>query len=64
MKDFDTSQDSKIDMQEFIAGVGRWLQVAKGNNVNSRSGSMKYIDDYHTVIIIMYSAFPNYFTIL
>ncbi|GFP79631.1 hypothetical protein PHJA_000106600 [Phtheirospermum japonicum] len=47
LKDFDISLDSQVDLPEFIHGVGRWLEEAKGGASNV-SGSMKYIDEYHT----------------
>ncbi|KAL3638515.1 hypothetical protein CASFOL_017886 [Castilleja foliolosa] len=46
LKDFDISLDSQVDLPEFINGVGRWLEEAKGRASNA-SGSMKYIDEYH-----------------
>lgn len=39
MKDFDTSLDSRVEFDEFVDGVGRWLQEASGNS----------IDDFHRV---------------
>lgn len=36
LKDFDTSLDSNVDFNEFVAGVGRWLQEARNS-----------IDDFH-----------------
>ncbi|PIN16029.1 hypothetical protein CDL12_11325 [Handroanthus impetiginosus] len=47
MKDFDTTQDLKVDENEFIDGVGRWLEEAGGTKASNHAGSMKYIDDYH-----------------
>ncbi|KAL8032049.1 hypothetical protein ABFX02_13G068500 [Erythranthe guttata] len=48
IKDFDTSLDSQVDLNEFIAGIGKWLEEAKGARGGSnQAGSMKYIDDYH-----------------
>lgn len=50
MKEFDTTRDSKVDLAEFIVGIGRWLQEAKvANDSNHAADSMKYIDDFHTV---------------
>ncbi|XP_073128700.1 sodium/calcium exchanger NCL [Henckelia pumila] len=46
MKDFDATRDSVIDYDEFKAGVGKWLEVARGGNGN-HSSSMKYIDKFH-----------------
>ncbi|KAL8512234.1 hypothetical protein ACS0TY_018619 [Phlomoides rotata] len=49
MKDFDKSNDVKVDLQEFIAGIGRWLEEARGGqDSNHHSDSMKYIDEFHT----------------
>ncbi|KAL9145821.1 hypothetical protein ABFS82_13G068800 [Erythranthe guttata] len=48
IKDFDTSLDSQVDLNEFVAGIGKWLEEAKGARGGSnQAGSMKYIDDYH-----------------
>ncbi|XP_073312186.1 sodium/calcium exchanger NCL-like [Primulina huaijiensis] len=46
MKDFDTSNDHNIDFGEFISGIRRWLEAARGGTAN-HSSSMKYIDDFH-----------------
>ncbi|KAG8386380.1 hypothetical protein BUALT_Bualt03G0142800 [Buddleja alternifolia] len=48
MKDFDTSLDSEIDMNEFVLGVGRWLKEAKGANGSNHANSIKYLDEFHT----------------
>ncbi|KAL6529686.1 hypothetical protein OROGR_015309 [Orobanche gracilis] len=47
LKDFDSSLDRQVDLNEFINGVGRWLEEAKGGRVSNNVGSMKYIDEYH-----------------
>ncbi|PIN16031.1 hypothetical protein CDL12_11327 [Handroanthus impetiginosus] len=47
VKDFDTSQDLRVDENEFIDGVVRWLEEARGTKASNHAGSMKYIDDYH-----------------
>ncbi|PIM99932.1 hypothetical protein CDL12_27561 [Handroanthus impetiginosus] len=47
MKDFDTAQDLRVDTNEFIVGVGRWLEEARGTKASNLAGSMKYIDDFH-----------------
>ncbi|KAK4439141.1 Sodium/calcium exchanger NCL [Sesamum alatum] len=46
MKDFDITLDSRVDLREFIDGVGRWLQEAQ-SAVSNHAGSMKYIDEFH-----------------
>ena len=30
MKDFDTSENNEVEFNEFVAGVGRWLNEDKG----------------------------------
>ncbi|KAL3849243.1 hypothetical protein ACJIZ3_011125 [Penstemon smallii] len=45
IRDFDTTLDSKVDLNEFIAGITKWLDEAKGSR--GHSGSMKYIDEFH-----------------
>ncbi|GER43048.1 sodium/calcium exchanger family protein [Striga asiatica] len=48
MRDFDISLDSQVDLPEFIQGVGKWLEEAKGGKASHNAGgSMKYIDEYH-----------------
>lgn len=47
MKEFDTTLDTKVDFNEFVAGVEKWLDEAKGDS--KHSGSMKYIDKFHNV---------------
>ncbi|KAG5546164.1 hypothetical protein RHGRI_018366 [Rhododendron griersonianum] len=49
MKDFDMSRDTKLDFQEFIAGISRWLDEARHSVASSNGGSntVKYLDDFH-----------------
>ncbi|EPS64918.1 sodium/calcium exchanger family protein, partial [Genlisea aurea] len=49
MKDFDVSLDSRIDLNEFVSGVGKWLGEARGGTAApaARTGTMKYLDDFH-----------------
>ncbi|KAL7129480.1 hypothetical protein ABFS83_13G069000 [Erythranthe nasuta] len=48
IRDFDTSLDSQVDLNEFILGIGKWLAEAQGARGGSNNAdSMKYIDDYH-----------------
>ncbi|KAI3457396.1 hypothetical protein Pfo_014059 [Paulownia fortunei] len=47
MRDFDTTLDCRVDINEFIAGVGRWLEEARGAKGSNHAGSMKYIDEFH-----------------
>lgn len=52
LSDFDTSNDSQIDIKEFINGIEKWLNEA----MQARTGSadpgphtMKVLDDFHLV---------------
>ncbi|KAH9802378.1 Sodium/calcium exchanger NCL [Citrus sinensis] len=52
LSDFDTSNDSHIDIKEFINGIEKWLNEA----MQARTGSadpgphtMKFLDDFHLV---------------
>lgn len=52
LSDFDTSNDSHIDIKEFINGLEKWLNEA----MQARTGSadpgphtMKFLDDFHLV---------------
>ncbi|KAL0301217.1 UNVERIFIED_CONTAM: Sodium/calcium exchanger NCL [Sesamum radiatum] len=47
MKDLDSSRDSRVDLNEFISTVARWLEEAKGAKAPNHTGSMKFIDDFH-----------------
>ncbi|KAM5586195.1 sodium/calcium exchanger NCL-like [Rosa sericea] len=48
MQEFDTSHDSRIDMNEFFTGVSKWLNVAK-RVANSKSPSdRKFLTDFHS----------------
>ncbi|CAI9286519.1 unnamed protein product [Lactuca saligna] len=50
MKDFDTSENNEVDFDEFIEGIGRWLEEAKGfKRTTSDVGpdSLKYVHDYY-----------------
>lgn len=50
MKDFDTSENNEVDFDEFIDGIGRWLEEAKGfKRTTSVVGpdSLKYVHDYY-----------------
>ncbi|CAL5336001.1 unnamed protein product [Camellia sinensis] len=50
MNDFDTSNDYKIDLCEFIDGISKWLDEAKQAGAPSReagTATMKYLDDFH-----------------
>ncbi|GFZ05463.1 sodium/calcium exchanger family protein / calcium-binding EF hand family protein [Actinidia rufa] len=50
MKDFDTSLDHQIDLQEFICGIEKWLEEARRSgppSLEAGAGGIKYLDDFH-----------------
>ncbi|KAK6919149.1 Sodium/calcium exchanger membrane region [Dillenia turbinata] len=50
MEDFDTSQDHRIDVNEFIQGISRWLDEAKhttGYGTENDHLTGKFIQDFH-----------------
>ncbi|OWM81435.1 hypothetical protein CDL15_Pgr007473 [Punica granatum] len=50
MEDFDTDTDSKLDLEEFVNGITRWLKKAirSGDASSARNfGTMKLLDDAH-----------------
>ncbi|CAN1249040.1 Sodium/calcium exchanger NCL [Linum perenne] len=50
MSDFDTSLDAKIDENEFIHGITKWLNEARGTGSGSPDAgprTMKFINDFH-----------------
>ncbi|CAI9787723.1 unnamed protein product [Fraxinus pennsylvanica] len=46
MRDFDTTLDARVSLEEFIHGVDRWLQEAKDAKVSKHAGP-GYIDYFH-----------------
>lgn len=52
MRDFDTSHDSKIDVDEFFKGISRWINKAKRVAIMERGKlppSMKLLEDFDKV---------------
>ncbi|XP_048235031.1 sodium/calcium exchanger NCL [Ricinus communis] len=49
MKDFDTSRDNSIDLEEFENGISKWLEEAKRSGAVFTDGSRtsKFLDDFH-----------------
>ncbi|KAG9150015.1 hypothetical protein Leryth_010063 [Lithospermum erythrorhizon] len=50
MQDFDTSLDSKIQFTEFVDGVKKWLEKAKGAKASGHKdgpGTTKHLDNFH-----------------
>ncbi|EPS57671.1 hypothetical protein M569_17145, partial [Genlisea aurea] len=45
LQDFDSSRDNRVDLDEFVAGVGKWLHEARGRGI--AADSMAYIDEHH-----------------
>ncbi|KAG4384420.1 hypothetical protein GLYMA_13G272000v4 [Glycine max] len=51
MDDFDTSGNERVDREEFVNGVSRWLQRAQRARVASGDAgphTMKFLSDFHT----------------
>lgn len=52
MKEFDTSCDSRIDLQEFLTGISKWIHEAKRSGDDSSNNdphTMKFLFDFHSV---------------
>ncbi|KAI3786599.1 hypothetical protein L1987_40399 [Smallanthus sonchifolius] len=50
MKDFDESQNNEVDFDEFVAGIGKWLEEAKGSKIDAHIAgpdTLKYIHEYY-----------------
>lgn len=47
MQEFDTSRNSIIDEDEFIAGITKWLNEAKRTVAKSGGYSKKFLHDFH-----------------
>ncbi|XP_042502304.1 sodium/calcium exchanger NCL-like isoform X1 [Macadamia integrifolia] len=54
LEDFDTSHDSRVDEEEFLNGISRWIEVAKRSVVltgNQGSHTTKVLDGFHHKIM-------------
>lgn len=52
LKDFDTSENSMVDIEEFVAGIAKWLEEAKASQINAHLAgpdTLKYIHDFYEV---------------
>ena len=52
MKDFDKSFDTRVDLREFVDGIGKWLDEARSSKVASLEAgpeTFKYLTHYHEV---------------
>ncbi|XP_061349649.1 sodium/calcium exchanger NCL [Gastrolobium bilobum] len=51
IEDFDTSQNQLVEEEEFVNGICRWLQKARGSRVASPDAgphTLKFLSDFHT----------------
>ncbi|XP_042486262.1 sodium/calcium exchanger NCL-like [Macadamia integrifolia] len=49
LSDFDTSRDRHVDEEEFVKGISRWINIAKGNVASSGDPgphTIKFINDF------------------
>lgn len=66
MKDFDTSNDNQINLDEFINGIQKWLDEAMrvgGGSPDPGPRTHKYLDNFHVVsgsIVAHLSAIVSY----
>ena len=49
MNEFDTSQNSNIEEEEFVAGISKWIDEAKFSVANSGAYSKKFMHEFHMV---------------
>ncbi|CAL9781589.1 unnamed protein product [Musa acuminata subsp. burmannicoides] len=47
MNEFDTSQNSNIEEEEFVAGISKWIDEAKCSVANSGAYSKKFMHEFH-----------------
>lgn len=50
MRDFDTSENDVVEFDEFVAGIGKWLEEARGSRIDPHIAgpdTLKYIHDYY-----------------
>lgn len=61
MDEFDTSGDNAIDKQEFVRGISKWLNVAKGAISHADFRSTDLLKDFHDVQTIFNSIVASSF---
>lgn len=52
MKDFDTSRDTRVDVNEFVEGISRWLKQARRSGTSGDSQddqSIRFLNHFHQV---------------
>ncbi|URD82314.1 calcium-binding EF hand family protein [Musa troglodytarum] len=47
MNEFDTSQNSNIEEEEFVLGISKWIDEAKRSVANSGAYSKKFMHEFH-----------------
>ncbi|MFS7946784.1 putative EF-hand domain-containing protein [Helianthus anomalus] len=50
MKEFDQSENNLVDEKEFIAGIGKWLEEAKGSKIDAHLAgpdTLKYVHEFY-----------------
>lgn len=49
MKDFDISNNNRVEFEEFVQGILKWLNVAKQSRGSRNAGphTVKFLSDYH-----------------
>ena len=57
MKDFDTSGDSKIESQEFVSGISRWLKKTMRAPARNPGSDTKVFNDFHMVNCFLFLFF-------
>lgn len=57
MKDFDISNNNRVEFEEFVQGILKWLNVAKQSRGSRNAGphTVKFLSDYHEVKCLDYS---------
>jgi Ca2+-binding EF-hand superfamily protein len=49
MDDFDTSRNDVVEEEEFVQGMGKWLDEARRSVLVGGAFSSKFIHEYHEV---------------
>ncbi|KAE8076021.1 hypothetical protein FH972_014696 [Carpinus fangiana] len=47
MKDFDTSRDARVDVNEFVEGISRWLKQARRYGDSQDDHSIRFLNQFH-----------------
>lgn len=63
MKDFDVSRDTRVDVNDFVKGISRWLRKARRSATSGDSQddqSIRFLNHFHQVYILLHIISSNH----